>query len=183
MSVTVTPANPGETMLFAVLRAAFLLFLPPGTEFIRGQVNRVPEPKGVNFVVFWPISWQALSTPVHSFSDPWPNPGSSTGMVMARDVVIQLDVHGPASADNVTLLQALSRSFILADVIAAQTPDVAVLYADDPRQAPFDNAENQWEARWTLDLHVQANSLITINQDFFAEVTAGVINVDATYPP
>jgi hypothetical protein len=102
---------------------------------------------------------------------------------MGRDVVIQMDVHGPLSADNATLIQTLSRSMIFSETVAAITTDIAVLYADDPRQSPFDNAENQFEMRWTIDLHVQANSLIVITQDFFDTATAGVINVDATYPP
>jgi hypothetical protein len=183
MALTVTPANPGETALFTVIRAALLVYLPTGTEVFRGQINRVPEPKGANFVVCWPINWQALSTPRETYTDVYPDPGSNTTVVMGRDVVIQMDVHGPLSADNATLIQTLSRSMIFSETVAAITTDVAVLYADDPRQSPFDNAENQFEMRWTIDLHVQANSLIVITQDFFDTATAGVINVDATYPP
>jgi hypothetical protein len=58
-----------------------------------------------------------------------------------------------------------------------------VLYAGDPRQVPFINGEAQWEERWTLDVALQANQTVQVSQQFADEVDAGLINVDATYPP
>ena len=60
---------------------------------------------------------------------------------------------------------------------------ITPLYTDDPRQMPFTNAEQQWEDRWIVDVHLQVNIELVLSQQFAATLTVGVINVEATYSP
>ena len=46
---------PAQTDVFTALRSFLLGVLPNGVEVIKGQVNRVAEPQGSDFVVFWPL--------------------------------------------------------------------------------------------------------------------------------
>jgi len=55
--------------------------------------------------------------------------------------------------------------------LTAPLNSVGPLYADDPRQSPFTNAENQLEWRWSLDAHLQVNETISIPQTYADSVT------------
>jgi hypothetical protein len=57
------------------------------------------------------------------------------------------------------------------------------LYADDPHMAGFANAESQWEDRWIVDLHVQANIIVSVDQEFFDEVRLDLFPVDLLIVP
>jgi hypothetical protein len=102
------------------------------------------------------------------------------------EMVVQCDVHGPASGDNAQRISTLMRDMygVQAFQNAQDGVDgVTPLFADDPRQLPFINAEQQWEERWAIDMHLQVNIELTLTQQFAASLTVGVINVEATYPP
>jgi hypothetical protein len=185
-SLTIAGPTPNEAAMFTALRAALMQYLPSGVDMIRGQVNRVPEPIGPDFLVFWPIARVNLETPIQDYRDGFyddPQTGGVTTLYQPAEVTVQVDVHGPVSGDTVAVLSALSRSALLADTLAAITEDVAVLYAGEPRQNPFENAESQIEWMWSIDFHIQVNATITFTQDFFDQVTAGIFNVDVEYLP
>lgn len=99
------------------------------------------------------------------------------------EMVIQCDVHGPSSGDNAQRLATLMRDWFAAQAFQDQAGDIAPLYADDPRQMPFTNAEDQWEDRWVVDVHLQINVNLVLTQQFADTLTVGVISVEATYPP
>jgi hypothetical protein len=60
---------------------------------------------------------------------------------------------------------------------------VSPLYAEDPKQIPFTNDQNQVETRWVVEVKLQANQVVIVPLEFAAKVTVGIISVDATYPP
>lgn len=95
------------------------------------------------------------------------------------DCVIQLDVHGPASADNAHIISTLIRDYVGVAAYAAQMPGLVPLYADDPKQIPFVNAEKQWEERWVVDLHLQADPVVTVAQQFAAQLRVTTVSVEA----
>jgi len=221
-----------ETQILTVLRSFLLAVLPPRTEVVRGQTNRVPEPAGENFVVMTPILRERLATNRTNYHDaaltgsatgqtltvtavefgeivigaPLFGPGirdgiyvasfgtgtggvgtyvlnapimpvtgalyAGTGQAMqATRVTVQIDVHGPESADNAQRIATLLRDEYACDFFADQRGDVAPLYASEPRQAPFLNGEKQIESRWTLDAVLQANPVVTTPQRFAGEVS------------
>lgn len=110
--------------------------------------------------------------------------GSITALQPTK-VTVQLDVHGPASADNAQIISTLLRDAYAIDQFASQTPpvDVTPLYAGDPRQAPFENEQQQIEYRWSIDAVLQANPVVSVPQQFADALVVGLIDVDATYPP
>lgn len=176
--------SPTETEINTALRAFLLAVLPTGVEVIRGQINRVPEPKLSDFVVMLPTMRQRISTNVDTFIDttaPIPAIGSNT-FTQSTQVTIQLDVHGPSSADNAQTISTMLRDTFAGDFFASY-PNISPLFSDDPKQVPFGNGEQQVEWRWTLDAQLQVNATVSgATQEFATTVTADLINVDKTFP-
>ena len=86
--------------------------------------------------------------------------------------VVQCDIHGPSSANNVQVLQSLFRSEYGYDTFEAQaTADAVVpLHADEARMMPFLNDQQQIEYRWTIDLHMQISPVVGTDQQFADEI-------------
>lgn len=173
-----------ESQTFAALRTVLLGLLPAGIEIIRAEVNRVAEPVGADFVVMSPTLRDRLATNIETYDDqPTAVPPVALRNTEQRtQVTIQLDIHGPASADNAEKISTLFRSEYATKAFAATGAAVQPLYADTPRQAPFINAEDQYEYRWTVDVVLQANPVVGTAQDFAAVVEVTPIEVDTTYP-
>ena len=94
-------------------------------------------------------------------------------------VDIQLDVHGPNSADNTQIISTLFRDGYATRAFATDPAglDLQALYADEPKQLPFVNGESQFEDRWVMTLCLQANQLVYVSQQFFDEVDVGLVEV------
>lgn len=157
---------------------------------------------GVNIATGTQITAQLTGTPggigTYSISG---NPQTIASETMAagtlqctyeNDLVYQLDVHGPNSADNATIIAAVFRDdyaceqFSIALCAQGFTDGTLVqpLYADDPAQRPFQNDQNQIEMRWSVDVHIDAvQTVFNIPLQFGSVFTPGMISVDATYPP
>ena len=61
--------SPGQDDLTTALRSFLLAVLPAGTEVILAQPNRVPEPKGGNFVIMTPTLQKRLGTNLDRYLD------------------------------------------------------------------------------------------------------------------
>lgn len=97
-------------------------------------------------------------------------------------VTVQLDVHGPASADNAQIISTLLRDDFAVEQFKTSGFDVTPLYADDPRQVPFINENQQFENRYVVDAQLQANQVVIVPLQFMDAVDVGVVSVEATYP-
>ena len=174
-----------ETQTMTALRAVLLGIVPAGVEVIRAQQNRVPEPVGPDFVLLTPILRTRLATNVDTYTDaPLAAPPVGTRNSLApMQITVQIDVHGPASADNAQMISTLLRDEYGCIAFAATGYDVQPLYADDPRETAFENGEQQTEYRWSVDAVLQANPVIGTPHDFADVLNVGLIEVDATYPP
>jgi hypothetical protein len=100
------------------------------------------------------------------------------------DAVFQLDVHGPGSSDNAQIITTLFRDQFGVDAFAAAldgggNPIVGVtpLHADDPKQIPFINAEQQWETRWVVEAHMQANQAVLLPLQFADAANVSLIEI------
>lgn len=182
--------SPTESQVFSALRS-FLLglglaySLPQTTaaEVVKGQSNRVAEPQGADFVVMTPIRRPRLGTNVDTYGDPFPLPGIGSAL-QPTEVVVQLDVHGPNSGDNAQVIATMLRDPYAVDFFIATGFQVSPLYADDPRQVPFINAEKQYEDRWVVDAHLQADEVVSgAPVQFATSATVDLAEIDATYPP
>lgn len=239
---TVTPT---QSTINARLRSVLIGFLPAGVAVILGQVNRIAEPTGPDFVVFWPTLRRRLATNVDQVVDALfvgaisgavltitsmtagqvipgmpiyaaagmaagttitafgtgtggsgtytvtPSQtfglgvisGGSQDVLQAAEVTIQIDVHGPSSAENAAAITTLLRDGYAVDAFLALGDDVQTLHADDPKQIPFINGENQYEMRWVIEAKLQANLALSVPQQFAGKLAVNVIEVEAAYPP
>lgn len=175
-----TAPSVTESAILTALRTFLLsLTLTGAPEIFTGQVNRVPEPTGADFIVMTPVTRTRLKTNEETWStDPEPAPAPDT-LVAGRgtQVTIQLDIHGPNGSDNAQVIATLWRSDY-----ACRAIDPAIfqpLYASDGRQMPFINAERQYENRWTMAVVLQANPTVSTTQAFADSVDVTIIGTGA----
>lgn len=104
----------------------------------------------------------------------------ATIIEQSTEIVYQVDVHGPASGDNA---QTISTAFRDAyGVSLFDGTGVTPLYCEDPRQMPFTTAANQFEDRWTIDVHMDCAPTVSVPQQFFDAADLTVVDVDVAYP-
>jgi hypothetical protein len=101
---------------------------------------------------------------------------------------IQVDFHGDdlAASDYAIMASTALRDIYGCDFfrrLASPLNGVAPLYADDPRQMPFMNENQQYEWRWILECCLQANQVVVTPQQFADALEVGLIEVDSHYPP
>lgn len=235
--------SPTQDEITAALRSFLIGILPAGTDVILAQVNRVPEPVAVDFVVMTPLRRRRLATNIAVSSDvvftgfiaanvltvtavsmgtltigaPIFGTGVAAGTTITAfgtgsglagsyilsssqslssrtlaagvslvtqkaEFAIQLDVHGPTSSENAATITTLVRDEYAVDAFAAINPAIVPLYADDAKQMPFNNAEQQFEDRWIVETLLQADQTITVPAQFASSISIDIIDVEATYP-
>jgi hypothetical protein len=91
-------------------------------------------------------------------------------------VTVQINVHGPSSADNAQIITTLFRDEYACDFFTAQGFDMQPLYTETPRQVAFDNGEQQYEEMWIIDMAMQVNPVVTVSQGFATELGPVVIH-------
>jgi hypothetical protein len=160
--------TPSLTMTdaFTALRTFLLSILPAGTEVVQGQANRVPMPQGGNFVVMTPMHLQQMAQTVHEVTPPTaPAPALGTDEISRSTALhIQLDVYGPTSAENATVITTLFRDSYGTEAFAET--GLAPLYAEDPFQMPLVAGEQQWIQRWTIRAALHGSIAVTVPQGF-----------------
>ncbi len=92
------------------------------------------------------------------------------------EVTVQLDIHGPNSADNTQIITTLFRDQFATQQFEQSGFDMAPLYTSDPRQTPFVNGEQQYEERWTVDVALQANPILSVPIQFAIELGPVALN-------
>jgi hypothetical protein len=113
----------------------------------------------------------------------------ATSITQNTEIVYQIDVHGPNSPDNAQVITTVWRDAWGVDYFADYTEanalagSVAPLHADDPKQVPFINAENQYETRWIVEAHLQANQIVSLPLQYADVVDITLKDVDVLFPP
>jgi hypothetical protein len=92
-------------------------------------------------------------------------------------MTVQLDVHGPNSADNAAIISAVFFDSFATDQFAVSGYAVFPLYASDPKQVPFDNAEAQVEFRWVVDVTSQCNPVMVVPAQYGTQASVGVVSL------
>ena len=106
----------------------------------------------------------------------------STRVTQPTRVTQQIDIHGPGATDNAQIIATMMRDAYAVAAFAALNPHVSPLYAEDPRRLPFVNGEQQYEDRWVVDAHLQANQTVSVPQQAADVVDLTIVSVEATYP-
>lgn len=103
-----------------------------------------------------------------------------TEIEQSTEVVYQIDVHGTESGNNSQTIATLFRDAYGVSLFAGT--GVTPLYAEDPRQMPFETAADQFEDRWTIDVHMQADPVLSVPQQFADQANVIVIDVTEAFP-
>lgn len=96
------------------------------------------------------------------------------GMLQPVNLVLQLDIHGPASGDTIQSVSTFARDEAGTIALDDLGLNLQTLYTTDPTQATFINAESQFEDRWVCEWHVQCNFTLTVLQQFADQVVVDV---------
>ena len=109
---------------------------------------------------------------------------SAGQMMLLQDSewVLQCDFHAPdtSAGDFAKIVStALRDNYGVSFFAALPAPMNAVvpLYADDPIQAPFLNAESQYEFRWTLDVHLEVSQSLSLPQAYADSATVELVEL------
>lgn len=145
---------------------------------MQGQQNRVAMPTG-NFLTMTSLGTTGLSTDKATYQ---PLASTQTHTRSTRWDV-QLDFYGPSAADNANLIATLMKSDYACGQIEASGLSMDPLYAEEPRQIPFVNAENQYEKRWTVQCALQFNPTVVVSQQFATSLEVIPANIDVVFPP
>lgn len=104
-------------------------------------------------------------------------------LLQSTELQIQIDVHGPNSSDNSQIISTLFRDEYAVDAFGsfniAQSLDplsITPLFVDDPKQIPFMNAEQQYEYRYTITAHIQANQTVVVPMQFAEQLDVATTN-------
>jgi hypothetical protein len=169
---------PTLTQVYTALKALIVSAtgLAPAA-VVHGLVNRAAMPLP-GFIQMQELNWHRLRTNLHTWSPSDPAP-TTLAIEQGRELVVQIDCYGPMCADWAAILTTILRDNIGCEALA---PYAQPLYADDARQIPLVNGEEQYERRESLDAHLQVNSLITVPQQYANELDMTVIDVQEAYP-
>lgn len=170
MSIT-----PVDDAVYTALGNFLNTIMDGAAEVVRQLDNRVPMPDGP-FVTMGPSSMQRLSWPMGSYD----RDAGLRKFEQHTRYTIQLDFYGPQSHDQAWSVATLF--FTEYGVQQFKPGGVSPLYCDDPHQMPLIDGEQQFEQRWSFNVHVQYNPVISVPQEFADELEIGLIEVDSTYP-
>lgn len=104
--------------------------------------------------------------------------------IQKTQITVQADVHSAdvaSSADIAQTVTTLFRDDFAVSYFQARHAGLSPLFAEGPRQIPFQNAEQQYEVRWVVDLALQADMAIDVPQQFAAAVTINLYPADVVY--
>lgn len=146
-------------------------------QVIRAQVNRTSMPAG-EFVSMTPRASDPLSTNVYSIAT-----SSTKSIKSPTRWAVQIDCYGAQACDRAKSIAALLRDDYACQKFAASGFDIQPLYASDAQQMPLITGEQQYLERWTFEIALQYNGVLTVPQDTADALVVGLINVDATYKP
>jgi len=146
---------------------------------VNGLAVTVTSLTGQYFAINDVVTNQTLSLPVGTISSV---AYGGKSVLQPTRMTVQLDVHGPNSADNAQIISTLFRDQYATDQFATSNADVIPLYADDPKQMPFTNGEQQIEVRWIIEAVMQINPSTVVPMQFMDAASVGIVSVEAAYP-
>jgi hypothetical protein len=143
------------------LRVFLVAVAPAGVSVTQGQVNRVAEPLGDTFLVFWPSLRTRMATTVETWGKVAATAVTNSA---STNFQAQVDLHGPGASDIAQNVATLLRSQW--GVEQFNGTNIVPLFSTDGSQAPFVNGESQYENRWTMTIALGASPSVSTAQDF-----------------
>lgn len=145
-------------------------------DIFKGFQNMTATPAGTSYIVVSPGVVMRQNQNVRSYD-------SVNGLSLnERDTEYsyQVDCYGPAGPDYANTIAVAWRTLWACDYFAGNNLNpppsaplpVMPLYADEPQQLNIVNGELQFEQRFMCKLHLQANQVVALPQDFFTAAPA-----------
>ncbi|HAF5679619.1 TPA: hypothetical protein G8N93_004242 [Salmonella enterica] len=159
----------------------YLRGLFPDTGIERTQQNRLPMPLG-DFITMTGIDATGLSTAVVAYSAPEQAGEGSQHITRTTKWRCQLDFFGPRAADSAQTLATVFRSEFSVQRFRQAGSIITPLYCSDPLNTTFINAQQQFEPRYTLDIQMQINPVVTTPLMFFDNVITRTTEADNANP-
>lgn len=159
-----------------VVRKFLLEVLPSGIEVIWLPENKVAPPDG-EFVGITPMAQQGMSAGVVRYTD-----GLRTDS-RTQLLPFQLDFYGPDSQNWANVVAILARTEKACEIFASYGAGILPVNAEDPKQLPFVNGEEQYEQRWMVTLVTAIEQSITTTQESATSLEIGLVEVDSSFPP
>ncbi|QGX89628.1 hypothetical protein BHJ80_16730 [Escherichia coli] len=113
------------------------------------------------------IDVTGLSTAVVAYSAPAQAGEGSQHITRTTKWRCQLDFYGPHAADNAQVLATLFRSEFSVRLFRQGGGLISPLYCSEPFNTTFPNGQQQYEPRWTLDIQMQINPVVTTSLMFW----------------
>jgi len=135
-------------------------------KIIRGQVNRTPPPKG-GYVELTEILSVDLAIPYQTYADNVDPDLAAMNLVGRVRSDIQVDFYGDDSGSWCRIIQNAIRTGYGFDKFPE---NIKPLYSTDGFQHPWNSGEQQSTTRWTLTVSTQYNPLVTVPQQYAAEL-------------
>jgi hypothetical protein len=155
------PISLTQTQIFTALRSVLTTFgLTSSTAcqdvpIIRGQMNRVPEPKETDFVVLWPVMRNRLAMNVDSWIDSQVT-GSLSGLVLTVTTVTAGSVLSGATiygAGVPTACQVVVQLSGTTGGIGTYSTSIAASVASEPLFVGTQSAMQETEVTIQADVH------------------------------
>lgn len=127
------------------------------------------------------VSGQWIVAPAQTISSQALAAGQKN-MEQSSQCVLQLDVHGPNSSNFAMIISTVFRSETATEAFDAINPAIAPLYADDPKQMPFNSGEQQYENRYVVEVNLQVNQTVSVGQQFADELEITTQSVETLQP-
>lgn len=160
--------TPADRLLVDALRDFILAYLAPGLPVVRGLEDNVSKPAGSRYVVITPLTAIRHATNLHNY-DRQAEKQTVTQRTTRR---VQLDFYGSGADALAITCATLLRDRIGVRFLAPY--GVAPLYAEDAQAMPEPDGRGRWTKRWTVDVMVQMDGIVTVNQPYFDTVNVSV---------
>lgn len=110
--MSLVSVSPNQTSLFTVLGTFLTSILPNGVEVFQSQVNRVPQPKGNDFVLMTPMSRKRFETNTDFLNDCLFNASISGGIlevdsIVFGSIILPVTLFGPTVVPGTIIIQQL----------------------------------------------------------------------------
>jgi len=185
--LTAAVLTPTENQLFDALwgyiDAVFGSTL--SANIFKGFQNMTATPPGASYVVLQP----GIVVRQNQLRRDYDAASLVVNVERDTEYLYQCDCYGPIAPDLANTIAIAWPSLWTSDFFngylamptsGAPLP-VTPLYADEPQQLNIVNAELQYEQRFMLRLHLQANQTVSLPQEFFSTAPELDLTVPADY--
>ena len=144
--------------------------VPPGTQVIRGQQNRVAEPSVANFVVLWPLRYERLSTNIASFYDNVITASINGETLTVSEITQQESPLSAGMALTDGLAGVLNNSTVIVGQVSGATGGIGVYtFSPSPQNVPAETMyagqrQDFLPTQWTVQCDVHGPNSANVAQ-------------------